>query len=287
MATPSPEALLAAIQALSFARTLDELTVVVRTHARAVTGADGITFVLRDAGECYYVDEDAIGPLWKGRRFPLESCISGWVMLYGQPAVIPDIYADARIPHDVYRSTFVRSLAMFPVRTEAPIAAIGAYWATIHEATEAERNALQALANAASLALANAQLYSDLRTAIASERQARESAESANRLKDEFLATLSHELRTPLNVIRGWLWALDGKTEASGEIRRRAAAAIERNVNLQVRLIEDLLDTSSGISGKLTIDRRLVDLNGVSRAVVDALRAAASAKSVTLITEGD
>ena len=65
MATPSQELLLTAIQALSFARTLDDLTRVVRTYARTITGADGVTFVLRDGGQCLYVDEDAIAPLWK------------------------------------------------------------------------------------------------------------------------------------------------------------------------------------------------------------------------------
>src|SRR5262245_30685317 len=128
MPTQSQQALLSAIQALSFARTLDDLTRVIRTHARTIIGADGVTFVLRDAGRCYYVEEDAIAPLWKGRHFPMESCISGWVMLYGQPAVIPDIYTDSRITLDVYSPTFVRSLVMVPVRTEAPVAAIGAYW---------------------------------------------------------------------------------------------------------------------------------------------------------------
>ena len=126
MATPPHEQLLSTIQALSFARTLEDVTRLIRTHARAVTGADGVTFVLRDSGQCYYVDEDAIGPLWKGKRLPMESCISGWVMLYGQSAIIPDIYVDSRIPHEAYRPTFVKSLAMIPVRTEAPIAAIGA-----------------------------------------------------------------------------------------------------------------------------------------------------------------
>jgi two-component system CheB/CheR fusion protein len=282
MATPSQELLLTAIQALSFARTLDDLTRVVRTYARTITGADGVTFVLRDGGQCLYVDEDAIAPLWKGRRFPLESCISGWVMLYGQPAVIPDIYVDSRMALDAYRPTFVKSLAMVPVRTDAPIAAIGAYWATNHEASDAELKALQSLANAASLALANVQLYADLQGAIASERRSRETAETANRLKDEFLATLSHELRTPLNVIQGWLWALDEKAAASAEVRQRAVAAIERNVDLQVRLIEDLLDTSRAVGGRLTIERHLVDLVTIGRTVVDLLRPIAASKSVTL-----
>jgi hypothetical protein len=54
--------------------------------------------VLRDNGYCYYADENAISPLWKGKRFPMEACISGWAMLNRKPAVIEDIYQDARIP---------------------------------------------------------------------------------------------------------------------------------------------------------------------------------------------
>ncbi len=69
---------------------------------------------------CYYLDEDANAPLWKGSRFPLDSCISGWVILRGQIAVIPDIYSDARIPHAAYRPTFVKSLAMVPVPQKNP-----------------------------------------------------------------------------------------------------------------------------------------------------------------------
>ncbi|MDX9707801.1 MAG: PAS domain S-box protein, partial [Azospira sp.] len=101
---------------------------VVRPAVRRLTGADGATLVLNDNGCCFYADEDAIGPLWKGQRFPLESCISGWVMLHGEAAVIEDIYADERIPHEAYRPTFVKSLVMVPVGRNGPVAAIGAYW---------------------------------------------------------------------------------------------------------------------------------------------------------------
>jgi hypothetical protein len=59
---------------------------VIRTAARQLTGADGATFVLRDGNHCHYSDEDAIAPLWKGLRFPLDQCISGWVMTHGIPA---------------------------------------------------------------------------------------------------------------------------------------------------------------------------------------------------------
>ena len=105
-----------------------EIIEIVRASARAVFSADGVAFVLRDNGFCHYVEEDAIGPLWKGQKFPMTACISGWAMLNNQTAVIPDIFADARIPHDVYRRTFVKSLIMAPVGSDTPIAAMGAYW---------------------------------------------------------------------------------------------------------------------------------------------------------------
>src|SRR5258705_3687257 len=87
---------------------------IVRLAARQLTGADGATFVLRDGDRCFYADEDAIAPLWKGQRFPMSACISGWSMLNRRAAVIEDIYADARIPHDAYRPTFVHSLVIVP-----------------------------------------------------------------------------------------------------------------------------------------------------------------------------
>src|ERR1700750_1535911 len=71
---------------------------VVRQTARAVCCADGVCFILRDGDKCHYVEEDAIAPLWKGQRFPLTACISGWSMLNAKIAVIEDVFADPRIP---------------------------------------------------------------------------------------------------------------------------------------------------------------------------------------------
>ncbi|MBX3578757.1 MAG: HD domain-containing protein [Rhizobiaceae bacterium] len=147
---------------LSMARGLDEIMAVVRSYARPLVGADGITFVLRDNGKCHYADEDAISPLWKGQRFPLENCISGWSMLHRETVVIEDIYADDRIPHEAYRPTFVKSLAMVPVRRDDPIGAIGAYWAQRCRPSAENLRTLQHIANSAAVALTNVSLFASL-----------------------------------------------------------------------------------------------------------------------------
>lgn len=270
--------LLETVTALASARTLDDVTRIVRSSACALTQADGVTFVLREDSHCYYADEEAIGPLWKGSRFPLETCVSGWAMVNRQIAVIPDIYTDPRIPHEVYRPTFVRSLVMVPVRQEDPIAAIGAYWAEPHAATSEELRVLQAMANAAALALRNVELYGDLRRSVEREREARERAETANKLKDDFLATLSHELRTPLHVIQSWIWQLNRSEQPAA--LKKALEVIERNVALQSRLVEDLLDVSRASTGRLQLTTRLVDLASACTAVVDVLRLSARAKNI-------
>ena len=151
---------------------LSEVQRVVRSAARDLAGCDGATFVLRDGDLCYYADEDAIEPLWKGMRFPMETCISGWAMLNGDHAVIPDIYADPRIPHEAYRPTFVKSLVMTPVRTMAPVGAIGAYWAEQHHATDEEIWLLRGLADATSLALEKVSIHEELAQEVALAREA-------------------------------------------------------------------------------------------------------------------
>lgn len=118
---------------------------IIKLAARRLSGADGVTIVLRDGDKCHYVDEDAIAPLWKGKRFPMDSCISGWVMHNKENAIIEDIFVDPRIPHEIYRKTFVKSLAMNPIRTKDPIGAIGVYWKDTHRVTESEIALLAAL----------------------------------------------------------------------------------------------------------------------------------------------
>ncbi len=112
-------------------------------------------------------------------------------------------------------------------------------------------------------------------------RQARVQAEAANRLKDEFLATVSHELRTPLNAILGWSEMLkSGK--ATGEIAERANETIYRNAKSQAQLIEDLLDVSRIITGKMKFETRPVNFAAVIHEAIDTLRPAAGAKAIEL-----
>ncbi len=87
-----------AVELLGEAQSVDEVVRVLRGSARAGCGADGVTVVFREQDSCRYVDEDAVGPLWKGQRFPLNQCISGWSMLNKQTVVVPDIRHDERIP---------------------------------------------------------------------------------------------------------------------------------------------------------------------------------------------
>ena len=118
---------------------------------------------------------------------------------------------------------------------------------------------------------------------LASEKLARSEAERANRLKDEFLATISHELRNPLNAIMGWahMMRLGKLTPANTE---RAVETIYRNAKSQAQLVADLLDVSRIISGKLRLDVRTVDLISIVNAAIDSVRPAVEAKGIWLQT---
>ena len=112
-------------------------------------------------------------------------------------------------------------------------------------------------------------------------RQARLQAEQANSLKDEFLATLSHELRTPLNAIFGWSQILQSRTLDEKGVKK-ALSTIERSARAQNQLIDDLLDVSRIITGKLRLDVRAADLPGIITAAADAVKPAAEAKGIRL-----
>jgi PAS domain S-box-containing protein len=129
-------------------------------------------------------------------------------------------------------------------------------------------------------------IETDRRALLALEQAARAEAEAANRAKDEFLAILSHELRTPLNAVYGWARMLQAG-RLTEETAARALDAIVRNANAQVQLIDDLLDVSRVIAGKMRLELGRVDVKAVIEAALDAVRPGAAAKGVGLQGEFD
>jgi signal transduction histidine kinase/CheY-like chemotaxis protein len=123
-----------------------------------------------------------------------------------------------------------------------------------------------------------------LRRLVTLEREARAEAQQADRAKDEFLATLSHELRTPLNAMLGWIMMLrSGKVRQ--ERRTDALDVIERNARTQARLIEDLLDVSRIVAGKVRLDLQPIQVAPILHTAVEAMRPGAESKRVTLRAE--
>ncbi|WP_445255177.1 PAS domain-containing protein [Oculatella sp. LEGE 06141] len=130
------------------------------------------------------------------------------------------------------------------------------------------------------------QIERDRERILQQEQAAREAAEQANRIKDEFLAVLSHELRSPLNPILGWSRLLQ-KGNLDATKTAQALATIERNAKLQSELIEDLLDVSRILQGKLSLTVSSIDLTAVIRSAVETVQLAAEAKSITVAASLD
>jgi signal transduction histidine kinase len=157
--------------------------------------------------------------------------------------------------------------------------------AVLFRQMDAKRLAEQALSEARNFeAMRLREVNERLAEALEGERRARGDAEAASTLKDEFLMTLSHELRTPLTAIQGWAHLLS-VGELDGRRRQTAVETIERNARAQTRLVDDLLDVSQAITGKLRLEVRDVDLVSLVRAGVDTVRPAAEAKRIRVDTD--
>jgi PAS domain S-box-containing protein len=157
----------------------------------------------------------------------------------------------------------------------------GTYFREKRQPTPAEIETVQTLTRTAAVALEHDRAARALVAALAGEQDARRAAEIANRAKDEFLATLSHELRTPLMAMFGWTRALrDGRLDP--ERQTRALESVERNTRLLAQLIEDLLDVSRIVSGKLTLELTPTPLVPIVEAAIEAVHHAAVEKRITL-----
>lgn len=142
-----------AMSALAAALSLEDLVTTLCAAGRAIAASEGVTVIRREGDLVAYIAEDAVNPLWTGKRFAMEACISGLAILENRPILIPDIYADSRVPHAAYRPTFVRSMAMYPIGLVAPTMAVGAYWRERREIDAGTSALLITLARMAGIAL--------------------------------------------------------------------------------------------------------------------------------------
>jgi signal transduction histidine kinase/CheY-like chemotaxis protein len=204
--------------------------------------------------------------------------LGGRVLATGRPYRTDDARTDPALHRDhlgVIEAEGVRSAMIVPIRGEDRVEGL-VYVSrrTVRPFGEHEETVCQRLADHAAIAIRNSRLF-------AAERAARAEAHAANHAKDHFLATLSHELRTPLNAIMGWLRMLRNPRLDETQ-KTHALDVIERNARLQAQLINDLLDVSRIIAGKLELEKYAVDLVLVVQEALEAIRGDVEAKALVL-----
>jgi PAS domain S-box-containing protein len=256
---------------------LDDLLGELLRRVRDIVAADTAAILMLDDSGTMLVARAAAGleEEVEGRvRIPLGSGFAGRIAAEGRPVVIADV-EQADVVSPLFREKHVRSLLGVPLTVHRRVVGV------LHVGTRRPRtftaadvDLLQLVADRVALAIEHTRLYD-------AERLARAEAEAASRAKDDFLATLSHELRTPLTAILGWARILR-RGDVPGADTAHAVEVIERNAAVQSRLIEDLLDVSRIITGRVRLDIRPVSLAAVVEAALDAIRPAADAKSIAL-----
>ncbi len=214
--------------------------------------------------------------------------LPGRVWETSRPTWIPDVAADNNFPRSEAASAEQLHAAFaFPIMSGDRFLGVMEFFS--HEIREPDGALLAAFSGIGSQIgqfLERKDGEDEREQLLISEQSARTEAEEANRLKDEFLATLSHELRTPLTAILGWLTMLrTGRLDA--ETSKHALETVERNAQAQAQLIEDLVDVSRIAGGKLKLDIEPVDMVTVIAAAIDIVRPAANARGVAIEVSAD
>jgi PAS domain S-box-containing protein len=275
--------LYAVAAALSEAVTPEDVAqVTVHQGVAAVEATAGSLVLLSEDGENLEMAGSVGYPAevishWK--RFPLNARVPlAEAVITGEPVYI-DSPEDrlarypALAPVNAVKAT--KASACLPLKSGGrTIGTLGLSFERPGQFTADEREFMLSLARQCAQALERARLFE-------AQRRARAEAERASQMKDEFLATLSHELRTPLNAILGWSQILSGGVSNEEDLAE-GIKTIERNARAQTTIIEDLLDMSRIISGKVRLDVQRVDLATVVQAAADTVRPAADAKRIRL-----
>jgi signal transduction histidine kinase/integral membrane sensor domain MASE1 len=264
---------------------LDRVLQQVAEAAQALCSADAVHIALGEPGADGVRLRLAVGARALGADVRLRpgQGLGGRVLLSGRPYRTADVRADPAVDRDHRRAIDaegVRAVMVVPITGEATVEGlIYVSRRAVRPFGDHEETVCRRLADHAAIAIRNSRLF-------AAERVARAEAHAANRAKDHFLATLSHELRTPLNAVTGWLRVL--RTPRLEEAQRtHALDVIERNARLQAQLINDLLDVSRIIAGKLELETCGVDLVLVAQEAIEAIRRDAEAKALVLVASLD
>ncbi len=202
-----------------------------------------------------------------------------------QPFIADDINQDEHISKanlSAYQMINVQATVCIPLhKNNRFVACMSVNHSTPRQWLPEEIELVSFVSNRFWESIERAKALKNLQESLAREQALRERAEEASKIKDEFLATVSHELRTPLNAILGWATLLrSGKMQE--DAARRAIETVERNARAQSQLIDDLLDISRIITGKLRLEIQTLDLADVIEAAIDAIRPAAEAKNIRL-----
>jgi PAS domain S-box-containing protein len=171
---------------------------------------------------------------------------------------------------------------IFSADRQRVIGTVAMYYPTPRAPGEDDAELMRSATHLAGIVIERDAADQQLRQSLAAARHARAEAERHSRMKDEFLATLSHELRTPLNAIVGWSQILRGTPNPTPQELEEGLSTIDRNARAQTQIIEDLLDMSRIISGKVRLDVRPIDLAAVVRAAIDTVRPAVDARGIRL-----
>lgn len=257
-----------AAQELASARDLGSVMKIICHAAREITHADGATLVLREGSQCFYADENAIGPLWKGRRFSLNACASGWAMRHHQSIAIENVYTDSRVSAEIYQDTFVKSLAVAPLRASNPVGAIGNYWATPHAPTVDEVSLLEALAGLALATMDRVRSHAELQRK--GDRR-REEMQAAQRELEELYQVVSHDLRRPLRGIEFQLQALKNEGEELSQQAHHSVILAQQHASGMSELIEHLLWLAH--LGKVALHPEHLNVSQMVTAAIARLRA--------------
>ncbi|HEV8616067.1 MAG TPA: CHASE3 domain-containing protein [Methylomirabilota bacterium] len=255
---------------------LEDLLRQLLARVRLALGSDTATVLLLDDDGTHLTPaaSDGLGEdAGEATRIPVGHGVEGKIAASDDGLIFDDLAAVPVV--NPFLPAEVKSLVGVPLRIgKRLIGVIHVGAATPWRFTSDDLELLRLVAERAALAVERARL-------LVQEQQARQEAEAANRMKDDFLAILSHELRTPLTSIVGWTRMLRANV-LDEETRRRGLEVIERSVNVQTRLIDDLLDVSSFMRGDVRLELRPLDLFPILEAAVDAARATAEPKRLTL-----